>query len=379
MDIFSFLNPTDPTLMEQGKIINGITSKMWIERYAESGEFTFKAPVSSGLKELLPIGSFVSHTDTPEVMIVENHEINDQEDQESTITVTGRGYETYLEQRIIGSNRVFPKLLSNVTEGKFLLPAQKTWDQIVHLISQHISAGMLADDNNSLPHVIVDTFLTGPGENSSRYLDTRDLYSSVIDLMKIDDLGIKIVRPGVWSPLGASSPNVAMLIHKGVDRTATIVFSYLTGEIVNADYLWSNKKLKTSALVTGKWVQTIYNKPGITKYRRRMMEVDASDLDELYDTPPDDFAFAVFNIAMKQRGKEELAKQKDVNLTKAEVSKKSVYSQIRVDFNVGDLVTVAGDYNESSVMRVSEFVEIEDENGTVAYPTLTLKSDEEDT
>ncbi len=40
MDLFRFLNPTAPTRLEQGEIINGLTSIMWIERYREAGEFT---------------------------------------------------------------------------------------------------------------------------------------------------------------------------------------------------------------------------------------------------------------------------------------------------------------------------------------------------
>jgi hypothetical protein len=59
-------------------------------------------------------------------------------------------------------------------------------------------------------------------------------------------------------------------------------------------------------------------------------------------------------------------------LTKAEVSREVNQSQYRVDFSVGDLVTIQGDYNEVSTMRISEYVEIEDQNGYIGYPTLTM-------
>jgi hypothetical protein len=59
-------------------------------------------------------------------------------------------------------------------------------------------------------------------------------------------------------------------------------------------------------------------------------------------------------------------------LTKAEVSKDTNQGAYRTDFNVGDIITVHGDYNETSVMRISEYVEIEDENGRTGYPTLTM-------
>jgi len=370
MDVISMKNPEAPLLMQQGEIINDITSKMWIERYDEGGEFKFVAPVYSGLKEKLPIGSFVSHLNTPELMIVENHEINDSQDEESIITVTGRGFETYFEQRVVGSNRIFPRLVS---DGKVLIPAQKTWDQVVHLINHHLSSEYLSDDNNSIGYITVDTTITGAGVNTSRKLDVKDLYSSIIELMSIDDIGIRIIRPGIWSPLGEFSPNTLIFVHKGIDRTASIIFSYDSGQIVNADYLWSNKNLKTSAVVTGKWVQTIVHLPGLDHYNRRMMQVSAPEIDEDFEETEVLANWVIINDALQQKGREVLKSQKDINLTKAEVSKKTVESRYRVDFNVGDLVRVVGDYNESTVMRVSEFVEIEDENGTVAYPTLSLE------
>lgn len=164
-------------------------------------------------------------------------------------------------------------------------------------------------------------------------------------------------------------------VHKGVDRSNEIIFSYDYGQIVNADYLWSNKKLKTSAVVSSRWVQTIVNLPGFDHYARRMMQVSATDVDEDLDEAAALAAISSINDKLQQRGREALKSQKNVVLTKAEVSKKTVESRYRVDYNVGDLVSVVGDYNESSTMRVSEFVEIEDENGTVAYPTLSLETE----
>lgn len=375
MDIFSFKNPNATMQMESGKIVNGLTSKMWIERYDEAGEFTLVGPVSAQLRQELPIGSFVSHKDTREVMIVENHEINDSQDQESKITITGRGFETYFEQRIVGSNRSFPHFATG-GDMRFLLPAQNTWDQIVHLVNQHLSPGYLDDDTNSIAYFTINAGTIGvPGEIVSRRLDTRTVYDVMVELLKIDNLGVKIIRPGVWSPIHPS-PNLLVRIHRGINRSAHVIFSYDTGEIVNADYLWSNKNLKTSALVTGKWVQTIVNLPGFPYYDRRMMEVDGSDLDDQYDEGTAAFVQSVIEADLKKRGREALKKQKDINLTKAETSKRTIDSRYRVDFDVGDIVTVVGDYNESTLMRITEFVEIEDENGSVSYPTLNLPNPE---
>jgi hypothetical protein len=39
---------------------------------------------------------------------------------------------------------------------------------------------------------------------------------------------------------------------------------------------------------------------------------------------------------------------------------------------LGDLVIVDANFNESQVMRVVEFAEVEDENGTSGHPTLAI-------
>lgn len=354
--------------MEQAEIVNGLTSKMWVERYLKEGEFAFVAPAESGIREKLPIGAFVSHTNTTELMIVENHEIRDDRGRSSEIVITGRGFETYFENRIVASNKAFP--VSGVMVD-YPLGAAFTWNQAVTLISNHVLASALIDDNYAIPFLSIMSTVPGSGISIARTVPRGTIYERVLELLAIENIGIKVVRPGTWSPLGAGSPNVALVIHTGVDRSSTIIFSYDTGEIESADYLWSNKKLKNAALITGKWVETTVNLAPI-EYARRMMYVNASDIDGSYTSAPSGATLTAVVAAMQQRGLEALASQNDIALTKAQISKEVVKSIYRTDFDVGDIITVSGDYNAVSKMRISEFVEIEDATGESGYPTLTI-------
>lgn len=368
MDIFRFQNPTDPAKMEDGKILNGFKSKMWVERYRQAGEFTLVASVDTGLRNQLPIGSFISHTGTSEIMIVENHEISDERGRETEVVITGRGFESFFENRVVGSNKAFP------TSGgipDYVLAADYTWNQAVELLSDHILASRLLDDGDSVPFVELLADVDAVSSSLARIVRRGDLYSALISLLEVDNLGIKVVRPGIWSPIGPASPNIAILIHKGVDRRAQVIFSYDTGEIERADYLWSNKKLKNTAMVSGRWVETLVETP-TENHQRRMMLVDASDIDGAYSEPPAGVDLENVLSAMQQRGIEALAAQNSIALTKAEVSKDSTKAVYRKDFDLGDQITVSGDFNEQSGMRVSEYVEIEDENGDSGYPTLTV-------
>lgn len=372
MDIFKFRNPTAPTKMEQGEIINGFTSKTWIERYRDAGEFTLKGPVTLGLREQLPLGTFISHTNTDEIMIVENHEISEDTntDSDSEIVITGRGYETFLENRAIGSNNIFPMASGDLS---FPLLSDYTWNQARNLIFGHIDPSELDDISDSLPFVTVLASVIPTGGELSpqdRNIKQGFLYPALIDLLKVDNLGIKVIRPSSTSPLGSTNPNVAFVIHKGIDRSKSVAFSYETGEIVTADYLWSNKKYKNAALVSGKFVQTIATL-GFSGYAKRWMFIDGSDIDGSLQEAPSGYELLVMGSIMQQRAIDALRSQKELALTKAQVSKEFTRAIYRQDFNVGDIIVVNGDYNEAAPMRVSEYVEIEDETGDSGYPTLS--------
>lgn len=354
--------------MEQGVLIPYLKSKMWIERYDQAGEFKFVADVKSGVRDLLPTGSFVSHVDTQEIMVVENHEISDKKDTEAEIIISGRGFECEFENRIVGSNKVFP---TSGAASEYVLDAGYLADQIVTLISNHILAVNLVDDDDALPFVSVVNQVVAGGEQVERPLKRGSLYDRVQDLLVVQLLGTKVIRPGVGSPLGGASPNTALVVHKGVDRTAQIVISEDTGEITSADYLWSIKKRKNAALITGRWVETRVVGPEV-KGDRRWMDIDASDIDQNFATEPVGADLAAVVTAMQQRGREALSAQNDVALTKVDVSKNSNNAAYRTDFNVGDLITVLGSYNSSTTMRISEYVEIEDQTGAQSGPTLSL-------
>lgn len=363
MDIIRYTYPNEMMFAE---VVNGLASKMWVERYREAGEFTLVARAYPGIRDKLPIGSFISHLDTRELMIVENHEISDDKSKDTEIIITGRGFETAMEQRIVGSNKTFP---TSGPISDYSLNADTTWNQAVKLISDHILASALIDDNDAIPYVDVATDIVGTGVNEVRTVKRGSLYARLLEILAVENLGIRALRPDVSGP-PAATLNSLYLIHKGVDLSSSVIFSGDTGEIESADYLWSNKLLKNTAMVSGTWVETLVTTPE-TWFNRRMMFVDASDIDKSYSAAPTGATLDAVVAAMQQRGQEALAAQNDVALTKIDVSKNAAKSTYRQDFNVGDIISVHGEYNTSTTMRISEYVEIEDENGRQGYPTLT--------
>jgi len=369
MDVFKFKNPVHPTRMDQGELINGLTSKLWIERYRDISDFEFIANAETLAHKLLPIGTLVSHTQTHEVMIVENHEIKENVGRETEVKITGRSFESFLENRIIGSNRVWPTTASATDE--YTLVAATTWNQAVTMIKDHSDLAFVVDPNDAVQYVQAMANVSGAGGQEGRSIKRGNLYTRLIELLGVDQLGIKTIRPGVWSPLGSSSPNMVLLIHRGADLSQTVAFSYATGEIQSADYLWSNKKLKNAALVTGRWIETVV-KDASVGYSRRMMQVDATDIDNAFPVAPTGQDRLNIIAAMGIRGQAALAAQKNVALVKSEAARNSTIYKHRIHYNVGDIVAVDGEYDEASTMRISEYVEVEDETGENGYPTLSV-------
>lgn len=372
MDVFKFLNPNHPTLMDQGQLINGLKTKLWIERYRDAGEFEFIANVESMVHKILPLGTLISHIESTDVMIVENHEISENIGQPTDVKITGRSFETFLEGRVVGSNKIWP---TNETEPvEYWLEANPTWVQIPLLIWDHIFELNVIDPDDAVPNVqVITTEETGSGVvaiESVRVISRGDLYANVLEIMNIDDLGIKTIRPGVRSPFGIDSPNLAINIYKGQDISNEVAFSHASGEIENSDYLWSNKRNKNAALITGRWLQTTIKGPQVG-YDRRMIYVDGSDIDSIHSESPTGTAKTRALEAMAARGLVVLAGQKEVALTKAEAVKNSSVYKYREHYDLGDIVTVAGSFSETAKMQITEHVEIEDETGQSAYPTFS--------
>ncbi len=364
MDVFRFLNPGGDTLLTQGQIVNGITDLMWVERFQEPGEFTIKSPISSNVREMLPTGCLISHIDSTDIMIVENHEISEDKGSVPEIVITGRSFETILEQRVVGANQAMPANASD-----YILTAATTWNQIVTLIKNHTYLPNLVDPKDAILHMITQTDVTGTGVSEQRVAKRGTVSEAIFEILGVDQLGMRVIRPGTWSPLGATSPDICLLVHKGTDRSQTVIFSYDAGDIDNADYLWSIKSDKNAILVSSRWFETMV-KGTESEYDRRMMIYDASFLDNNFSAAPGEPDRTTIINALISIGKAALARRNYLALSKADVARTSNHYEYRKDYQVGDIVTVAGDYNEAGQMRVIEYVEIEDNTGESGYPTL---------
>lgn len=365
MDIFKFKYDSDPTMPTEGELINGLTSKMWVERYSEFGEFELISPLSKGVREFLPLGTWISHVDTYEVMIVENHEIEDDGESDPILKTTGRSLVSFLEERYIGADwaRFSPSVYSGGGVG-----ADSLQVQIANLINSCINTGSAGSEGDDLPGIDA-VYQADVGTSVTRDYKRGQLWKQVKDLLPIDDLGIRSIRRNGFSIIGDDTIT-QIQVYAGADRSDTVIFSWRAGDLDQAQYLFTIKNLKNAAYVTGKWIGVVVDGPE-EGFDRRFMEVDASDIDEQFSAEPAGGDLTSVIAKMTARGEEALRSQSTIVLAQADIPNIRQY-RYRDDFILGDIIRLSGNFGEIANMRITEYTEIEDENGESSHPTLTL-------
>jgi hypothetical protein len=378
MNLFKYTYGVSPfqSQLQYGDAINGYTSAMWVERYRDCGEFEIKSPLSLGLRDFLPVGTIIGNIDSMEPMIVENHEISEAKDEDSVLTITGRSFESYLENRIVGLNLA----RANSTLAEYILTPQYSWNHAVKLINDHIYNVSNSIDQVSNVQARTDlppsnvSPLTEPNQNAAwegRSISRESVLQALQSVLAIDDCGIRTIRRNTFNFPGGIAGWTAYLIHQGVNRTAKVHFSWKAGDITKVEYLFSDKKLKNSAMVLGRYVWQMVDDATQTRWDKRMMIVDGSDLDGNLTAPPTGTALTTLLGKMTVRGRQALARQSRVTVSQADISDTTQY-HYRRDFDVGDLVTLNANYGQIATTRIVEYAEIEDENGTSGHPTLSL-------
>lgn len=370
LTLFKFDPGTDRTDLGNAQVINGATSVVWTEKYAEAGEFKITAPLSSGLREFLPIETLISHPNTYEVMYVESHGIEEQVDADPVLEVSGRSLEAWLENRIAGAE--LARSTNNV--GERVLALDYVDNQAITMFDEDIYNSSADPEKMGLVQMV--STLGGYGDQEARAIAFEDFYSALVGLLAVNNIGIKTVRSNPFGQLGDPT-YIQFVLHKGQDVSDKVLFSSKAGDIDSADYLWTDKPHKNLALVMGKYLMIRAMIDWAPEYMdRRMMIVDGTDLDGHLEVAPTGSARTDILDRMLARGKQALRKQNKLALVRADISEVSQY-QFRRDYNIGDIVMVDGNYGEMTKMRVVEHTEVLDENELKSHPTLEAPEPED--
>lgn len=370
MDIFTL-----STSGSIGKIVNGLDEVVWTERYLKAGDL--KATTTNlELAKELPMGTYVSHNETLEIIKVLDHQIIKERGQPAKLIITG----DTLEKPLLESRISIPSLTGTNNPrdgemGQYRYAENSSWVHAQYLIEGHLTGNLdilhIGELVTGIECVQEITEVESP--LLPRSIERGQVYDQVLKLLAIGNCGLKIRRP-----IG-NKKDIEIVIYKGKNRSSEVNISSVMDEVDQASYLFSIRKKKTAAFVSGTLEYVMVFPPGETGgtgLNADWLHVDATDiemptLNEFGD--PDIYGY--YNL-LRARGVEALAQYKSVEM--ADITPYYEFSSgYNVLYGMGDIIGVSGDYGGRSNIRVEEFTWTKDKNGVSHFPTFGPVSDAE--
>lgn len=415
MNLFRINNGLNGT----GEILNNVNNITWVERYLEAGEFTIKCPATEYFRTKFIPGSFISHVDTDEVMMVETQIIDETKDGVLQLEVSGRSIEAIImENRTIneytGTPFSFfldgstiktyrdPNVNINASSDGSILLKPYTWVVAKYIINKYCvynttgTAGQILQNegvtNLQYEEILSPLYDMYPNvdieKNRYRFKLTSldNVYSKVKELLGTTDSGVKGIR--VMAPNSNGTNVFKIQVHQGTARVGgsmaeAVTFSINTGDLESVRYLWQfNPIIRThiSSNYFGYPFPSIYMEAPATyptgipsgsyRWGVKVIGQDAGDLTEYYSETPSLAELVDVYDVLKLNSDAVMYNEKKMTIIDAKVSKNAKY-KYKKDYNIGDLVYVSGNYDAATVMRVTEHAYVLDETGESSIPTLS--------
>lgn len=352
-------------LLRRTAVIDQYESFIWTERYAERGDFELVVSSEQGMRNLLTVGTKLAIVKSDRTMLIETIENSTDEEGNATLKATGRSMEIVLDDRANQNTTIAGGTSVEFTE------IVGTPGNIARYFFDQFCRNNTAVPLDNIPFIQPGSLyplgsIPEPDYNISFRYEYDSVYNTIKKLCDVYDLGFRLVRNGDESELYFD-------IYTGHDRTSLqttnspVIFSTGLDNLTNTTELTSGAGQKNVAYVFGKnGSQMVYADgvdPTVTGFERRVMIVDADDID--LPVGPD------LTAALEQRGKEELANHRVIIAFDGEIPQFGSY-EYKVHYDLGDLVEQRTAEGLATNMRVTEQIFISDVEGERSYPTLTI-------
>ena len=377
--------------------IEGIEKITWVERYNQPGEFIIIGdPVP--LATNLPLGRFISHSGTDDVMVVETHFIDESEDSEypKKLQVKGTCITNYIMQNRVVHRRApydeeetfwsYSGYADFAVKAAYYETGPSTISVVnllVQLLNNHLTEASGLNENIenliNMSYVDSDILFGNYVTDKLPYLN-----KAVYKILLESDIGLKAVRPGPdrayledpdfiasfysgsWDP----KEMIFFVVHGGNDLSDSVIFDINNGDVHNARYLWTNKHDK-NAVYSGneEYVQRDFGEDlgTLGGWSRKVARVDLQDYDPLevgegYET--------LILIALNERGREAIRLAQSQGIIIDALGTTNSGPKYGIHYRLGDIVKVFGNYGINQNMRVSEVAFTQDKDKEFIIPTF---------
>lgn len=364
-------------------IIENYSSLIWSERYFTNGDFELQSPSIAECMAAMPRETFVALRESTVPMMIEDHKIVKDENNTPVLSVTGRSLETALERR--GAVNSLPAAAAraawSITAAKESDAAYKAMRVVLGDVARYrtdssqplaseIAMGALVVPALSpavdFRDAISEFNLILPKDYSSLTpnsyeIEAKDLYSTVINLLRTNNHGIKAVRPD--PVLQPNKLTADLEIYNGADLTSIVSFDARFDQFDSSTYLFSGRGSTNVGYIYGpngsnKVLKTAASEP--SGLARRVLLVDEMSDDTLNSS-----------MLRNSRGLIELFKYNATALFDGEISVQVAEGYNR-DYFLGDIILLVGEYELSAQVRVAEFIRSSDSSGEKSYPTFEV-------
>lgn len=343
-------------------IVQNAESLVWKKCYCDPGSFEIYTIASAANVDLLQIGRYVTRLDDDMVGIIEKISIQKDDDGRDMLLASGRCAKSLFARRIIQPQQVFTGTV---------------WNRMYWMIYRN--AAEPTAEYRKIPGISiadVDPGIKGASDQTQH--TGTNLMDAVIELLAANDLGWKVTTDGT----GEFTVSLIAGKDRSVEQTDNepVLFSDDLDNLASSDYEKDMTSYANVAHIAGEgegsarvWagIDITGGQTGISGLDRYELFVDARDLQKTStdssgkETTMTD---AAYMEALKARGLEKL---KDTQYTESFEGEADWGTyQYRVDYDVGDIVTIRNQFGISANIRIVAVEEIEDEDGYTVTPIL---------
>lgn len=354
------------SLLRAVQVVDNFESLIWTERARRWGDFELVLHSTIENRNRFPVGTRLLINESYRVMTVETVENKTDPDGRSKLSIKGRSLEAILDNRLARGS------LSDLeTEPKWVitgLPAV-----IARKIFHDICVTGILDAGDIIPGVVESSIfpedtIPEPTETITIEIEPASVYTALTNLCDIFDMGFRLVR----------NPTTLQLhfdVYMGSDRTTkqtglpAVVFSPDLENLQNTSHLVTIANYKNVAYVISPVGHAIVYPldvdPLVNGFERNVLFVKAEDIKD------EDSGVAL--AKMQQKGREELAKNRQFAAFDGELKPNSEYAY-DTHYHMNDLIEIRDQSGASSEMQITEQIFVQDKEGQRSYPTLSLNT-----